>query len=42
MHLYSDNLIVNSYTISLGGNPIGKKTKEGDQKTPEGIYKIDW
>jgi murein L,D-transpeptidase YafK len=41
MYLYANDVVVNSYTISLGGNPIGKKTEEGDQKTPEGIYKID-
>jgi murein L,D-transpeptidase YafK len=41
MYLYSNKVMVNSYKISLGGNPIGKKMKEGDEKTPEGIYKID-
>jgi len=25
----------------LGRNPLGAKQKEGDMKTPEGIYKID-
>jgi murein L,D-transpeptidase YafK len=29
-----------SYVISLGGNPKGHKTQEGDRKTPEGIYTI--
>jgi murein L,D-transpeptidase YafK len=41
MYLYSNNIVVHTYSISLGGNPIGKKTKEGDQKTPEGKYIID-
>jgi hypothetical protein len=41
MYLYSNNNVVHTYSISLGGNPIGKKTKEGDQKTPEGKYIID-
>ena len=29
-----------SYPIVLGGNPIGDKRREGDQKTPEGIFKV--
>ena len=32
---------VKSYRIALGRNPVGAKQKEGDMKTPEGIYKID-
>jgi murein L,D-transpeptidase YafK len=27
--------------VGLGGNPIGPKQFEGDQKTPEGAYLID-
>jgi murein L,D-transpeptidase YafK len=30
------------YSIALGTNPLGAKEEEGDGKTPEGIYKIDW
>lgn len=30
------------YRIALGGNPIGHKEYEGDQRTPEGDYTIDW
>ena len=30
------------YVISLGDNPIGHKQQEGDEKTPEGLYKIDY
>ena len=29
------------YRISLGKNPIGRKEREGDGKTPEGQYVID-
>lgn len=32
---------IKSYRIALGRNPVGAKQKEGDMKTPEGIYKID-
>jgi murein L,D-transpeptidase YafK len=31
---------VKVFRISLGGQPIGHKTKQGDLKTPEGLYKI--
>ncbi|MEI7669787.1 MAG: L,D-transpeptidase family protein [Pseudomonadota bacterium] len=32
--------LLKTYKISLGGNPKGAKTQQGDQKTPEGIYSI--
>lgn len=41
MLLYSNGQVVNIYTISLGSNPIGNKTTEGDGKTPEGTYYIE-
>lgn len=28
--------------MSLGSDPIGHKQREGDGRTPEGIYKIDF
>ena len=31
-----------SYRIALGGNPLGHKMQEGDQRTPEGLYYLDW
>jgi murein L,D-transpeptidase YafK len=30
------------YRVALGRVPIGPKEYEGDQRTPEGIYKIDF
>ena len=33
---------VKTYRISLGGEPSGHKLEEGDQRTPEGDYVIDW
>jgi murein L,D-transpeptidase YafK len=30
------------YSISLGDDPIGHKEQEGDEKTPEGNYSIDY
>jgi murein L,D-transpeptidase YafK len=35
------NVLLDSYKIGLGGNPVGKKTQLDDSKTPEGIYVID-
>ena len=33
--------ILKTYKIALGGNPVGPKTRQGDHKTPEGIYTLD-
>jgi murein L,D-transpeptidase YafK len=33
--------VVKTYKVCLGRNPLGRKTKEGDNRTPEGIYKLD-
>jgi len=42
MYLYSGDEIVKEYRISLGKNPRGHKKKEGDEKTPEGTYTLDF
>jgi murein L,D-transpeptidase YafK len=34
--------VLKSYRISLGKQPSGPKIREGDQRTPEGFYWIDW
>jgi tetratricopeptide (TPR) repeat protein len=31
---------IKAYKIALGGNPVGPKERQGDKKTPEGIYTI--
>ncbi len=41
LHVYSNNILLNSYPISLGFNPIGDKKAEGDGRTPEGVYEIN-
>lgn len=33
---------IREYRISLGGAPAGHKQREGDERTPEGRYVIDW
>jgi len=40
MYLLSGAQVLKTYKIRLGGNPIGPKQFEGDQKTPEGAYRI--
>lgn len=42
MYLYHDDISVKSYIISLGANPRGHKEFEGDKKTPEGNYILDY
>ncbi len=34
--------IIGHFKISLGKNPIGPKIYEGDARTPEGRYYLDW
>ena len=33
--------VIKTYQIALGGNPVGPKERQGDNKTPEGTYIID-
>lgn len=40
--LLSEEQPVYEYSIALGGVPEGSKRGEGDQRTPEGYYVIDW
>ncbi len=42
MQLLRKGEVVRLYRISLGSNPAGHKQKEGDGRTPEGRYRIDW
>ncbi|WP_296806802.1 L,D-transpeptidase family protein [Thiocapsa sp.] len=41
LYLMRDNQPLRSYHIALGFQPIGRKTREGDGRTPEGRYLID-
>ncbi len=34
--------VLRSYRVSLGKQPRGPKYREGDNRTPEGFYWIDW
>ena len=39
--LLSEGEVIKTYKIALGGDPIGPKERQGDNKTPEGTYIID-
>jgi murein L,D-transpeptidase YafK len=40
--LERNGAILKSYEVSLGSSPIGHKQQEGDGRTPEGAYAIDF
>jgi len=40
--LFSDGEILKQYKISLGREPQGPKVHAGDNRTPEGLYYIDY
>jgi murein L,D-transpeptidase YafK len=40
--LYRGTEAVRSYTVSLGHSPVGPKRREGDGRTPEGDYILDY
>ncbi|MFA5353113.1 MAG: L,D-transpeptidase family protein [Thermodesulfovibrionales bacterium] len=40
--LLKDGEVLKAYKISLGKAPQGPKTREGDKRTPEGTYTLDY
>jgi len=42
LYLLKNNEVLRSYHISLGANLKGHKVQEGDKKTPEGNYTLDY
>ncbi len=42
LYLSANGQIFAKYHISLGAVPKGAKEMEGDMKTPEGVYILDW
>lgn len=40
--LLKDGSELRSYKVALGRNPVGPKTRQGDGRTPEGLYRIDY
>ena len=39
--LLSQGKELRSYKIALGGEPVGPKARQGDHRTPEGVYVLD-
>ena len=42
LYLYAGSKMIKSYPIALGKQPVGHKQQEGDSRTPEGVYTLDW
>ena len=42
IYLYDGNTLLARFRISLGRAPLGHKQREGDKKTPEGLYVLDY
>jgi murein L,D-transpeptidase YafK len=42
MYLERNGKVAFQFAINLGKNPVGQKQKEGDGRTPEGFYVIDY
>ena len=42
LQLLSDNKVIKTYHIALGGNPVGHKQQQGDKRTPTGSYTLDY
>ena len=41
MELMRAGQAIKTYKIALGGEPVGPKMRQGDHRTPEGVYVID-
>ena len=42
LQLLQDGKVVREYRVALGDRPLGHKYREGDERTPEGDYVLDW
>ena len=42
LFLMNGSIALREYRIALGKNPVGQKQQEGDSRTPEGNYVLDW
>jgi murein L,D-transpeptidase YafK len=41
LELLDHGRVLKKYKVALGSAPLGKKEKQGDHKTPEGLYILD-
>ncbi|MDD0853367.1 L,D-transpeptidase family protein [Halobacteriovorax sp. GB3] len=42
MQIYQNDELIKEFPVMLGSNPNGPKRQEGDRKTPEGEYILDY
>jgi murein L,D-transpeptidase YafK len=42
LELLSRGKLIKTYKVALGGDSVGPKTRQGDHKTPEGVYVLDF
>ena len=42
MYLFDGETLVKEYHVVFGANPKGHKQQEGDERTPEGTYTLDY
>ena len=42
LKLMKGGQVMKEYRVALGKDPVGPKFREGDQRTPEGEYVLDW
>ena len=39
--LFFNGKVLRSYPVALGTSPVGDKTRQGDNRTPEGVFSIN-
>jgi murein L,D-transpeptidase YafK len=42
LYLLKDGAVIAEYAVAFGANPEGHKQQEGDERTPEGHYTLDF
>lgn len=42
MFLMEEGKVIKRYHVAFGANPKGQKKQEGDERTPEGFYVLDY
>jgi len=42
MQLMQNGRVLKSYKVALGQDPVGHKVQQGDSRTPEGVYTVDF
>lgn len=42
LSLIGNGVVLHRFSIRLGGTPVGHKQREGDRRTPEGRYVLDF